>query len=75
MAAINHVGEMQVIQGRIQDGDKSFHHAQQIMESNPGTNKFDAAAVLNNLAAVQHMTGNLSRAAGLIRRVVHTFET
>jgi tetratricopeptide (TPR) repeat protein len=75
VATLNHVGEMQVKQGRLQDGDKSFRQAQKIMESNPGADKFDAATILNNLAAVQHMTGNLSRAAGLMRKVVHTFET
>jgi tetratricopeptide (TPR) repeat protein len=73
--AVNSLGEMRLEQGRPWEADRAFHQALKILESDENASRIDTAAVLNNLAAVQHVTGNVSRAVVLMRKVVGIFET
>jgi tetratricopeptide (TPR) repeat protein len=69
------LGTMRLQQGRTREADVSLHQVLSILESDKDANPRDIAAVLNNLAVVQQMTGNLSKAAALMRRVIHILET
>lgn len=71
---LNGIGEMRLEQGRIREADRSFHQALNILEGNTNAKRANIAAALNNLAAVQHATGNLFQTLALMRRVVAIFQ-
>jgi tetratricopeptide (TPR) repeat protein len=75
LRAVAGIGSMRLEQGRIRDADVSYHEALSILESDKNANPLHIASVLNNMAILQQMTGNFSKAAALMRKVVHMIET
>src|SRR5260370_16112341 len=69
------LGSTRLQLGQSREADVYFHQLLSILESDANANRMDIAAVLNNLAAVQHMPAHFSKPTTLMLTTFHIFES